>query len=441
MCGISGVFDPRQKHDPANRAAMNSAMRTALAHRGPDGSGEFQDEAAGIHLGHQRLAIVDLDETGAQPMESSSGRFVLVYNGEIYNRKALRADLEGRGVFFRGHSDTEVFLAAIDEYGLDEALHQAQGMFGFALWDRKDHALTLARDATGQKPLYLMRLPGGAWAFASEMGAFFALEQSVLSLSARGVRLLLRYGFIPAPDTIFDEVTKVRAGHLIRLTADTSTPKSRLHPALDVQRHFCPDKNLVHTDENTALDAFQHTLNEVVGEHGDADVPVGTMLSGGVDSALVTAALARNTPNPVRTFTVSIQGAEGDEGPLARAVAQHLGTRHTELDLTLADLRAAVESMPGIYSEPFADASQLPTALICRLARQEVKVMLSGDGGDEIFGGYHRYRWGRRLMAARHILPRPIKDQAWRALLAARRTLPHSPSRKARLFRLARAAE
>lgn len=385
MCGIAGLWAP----DLPDGTAQVAAMVRRLHHRGPDSSGLWSAPAAGPQLGQARLAIVDLSEHGHQPMHSASGRYTLTYNGEIYNHAELRRQLGPR--VWRGHADTETLLAAIEHWGLEGTLQRAVGMFALALWDAEERSLTLARDRLGEKPLYLASLPRGL-GFASELKALLSLPGVNLAVDATAVDLYLQRGVVPAPRTIHQGIRKLPPGHWVRFRQADERPATQPWwqlPAADLPRETGSDED--------ALAEFERLLSHSLQGQSIADVPLGAFLSGGVDSSLVTAMLQEQSRQPVRTFSIGFAESGYDESAQARAVARHLGTDHTELHVGPGDALALVPTLAGVWDEPFADASQIPTLLLARLTRQHVTVALSGDGGDELFGGYNRHLAAARL--------------------------------------------
>ncbi|WP_439814317.1 asparagine synthase (glutamine-hydrolyzing) [Zavarzinia sp. CC-PAN008] len=393
MCGIAGFLDGGTRA-PDAVAAQAAALNAALVHRGPDGSGLWADPQGGVALGHCRLAIVDLTEAGAQPMLSRCGRYALTYNGEIYNAPELGAELAAQGVPFRGHSDTEVLLELIVRDGLEAALARASGMFAVGLWDRRERTLTLARDRLGIKPLYLAHL-GDGLAFASEMSAFLGLAGRRWTLNRAAVQDLVTLAYIPAPAAILAEVEKVEAGCLVVAQGGRVVARRRWW-ALDAaiqEARAAPAP----ADEAAQLSRLEGVLEAAVKRHLIADVAVGSFLSGGIDSSLVTAYAAKARGGRIATFTIGFDDPRFDESPHAEAIARHLGTEHHTLRATADDALAIVPDLAWIHDEPFADASQIPTVLLSRLTRRHVTVALSGDGGDELFAGYARYPWGLRL--------------------------------------------
>jgi asparagine synthase (glutamine-hydrolysing) len=446
MCGIAGFFRPGPLEPDAPRLAQS--MGDALRHRGPDDRGEWLDGEAGIALAHRRLAILDLSAAGAQPMCSADGRWVVAYNGEIYNHLVLRSELEatGRAPAWRGHSDTETLLAAISAWGLRQALEKSVGMFALALWDRDARTLTLARDRLGEKPLYY-GVHRGTLLFGSELAALHRHPRFEDEIDRGALALLLRYGYVPAPWSIHASVRKLPPGCLLtmRTPADaTAAPVpywSALAHALEGQR----DPLALSDDE--AVDELERLLRQSLQGQRVADVPIGAFLSGGIDSSLVVAVMQSLSGGGVRTFTAGFDDPAHDESVHARAVAAHLGTRHTEFRLTEPEALATVRELPRLFSEPLGDASQIPTHLVCRLARSAVTVAISGDGGDELFWGYERYRWAGRIASvpswlrrAGAALMRPLPATTWAATLApVERWLPaelRGPMRADRLRKL-----
>lgn len=397
MCGIVGALT-RGRPDLAEAVG---AMSARLRHRGPDAAGLWVEAEAGVALGHRRLAVIDLSTAGAQPMASASGRHVLVYNGEIYNHRTLRAELEELGFSFRGHSDTEVLLAGIEAWGLEDTLGRSVGMFAGAVWDRRERRLGLFRDRMGEKPLYLARAPD-ALLFASELDALAAWPGFGATLEAKAVAAFFRRGYVPAPLAIWREARKLEPGCLLELgpddlgSADVPIDRARRYWSLRAVASGVGRRALRLSDAEAVAVCEQVLLDAVAGQ-SIADVPLGIFLSGGVDSALVLALLQRVTGRPARTFTIGFADPGFDESDSARQTARLLGAEHTELRVTAERALATVPRLATVYDEPFADPSQLPTLLVAELARSEVTVVLSGDGADELFGGYDRYLAAARL--------------------------------------------
>ncbi|MFO0693299.1 MAG: asparagine synthase (glutamine-hydrolyzing) [Polyangiales bacterium] len=428
MCGIAGILRTNGRALP-DLARDVEAMTDALVHRGPDGRGVFVDVEAGVALGHRRLAIVDLSPTGRQPMESADGRWILVFNGEIYNYRALRRELEGEGAVFRGPSDTEVLLECCARWGVGRTLRRLDGMFAFAAYDRRERELVLARDHVGIKPLYVARADG-AFLFGSELKALFACSWFSPSLDPEAVGSFLRFGYVPAPRSILREVEKLLPGTFLTIDARGTRRSETYYSLRDVARRGVDARQGGGLAE--AADELDRLLRGSVGRQMVADVPLGAFLSGGIDSSTVVALMQAQSSRPVRTFTIGFADREFDEADHARAIAKHLGTDHTELRLEPEAALAVVPELATIYDEPFADSSQIPTLLVSRMARQHVTVALSGDGGDELFAGYTRHFRGRLLApvlehvpkGARTVVARALARIPDRAYLEALRLLP-----------------
>jgi asparagine synthase (glutamine-hydrolysing) len=402
MCGIAGLWVRSADASARDLPAIAEAMASRLHRRGPDGAGCWSDPEAGIALAHRRLAVVDLTAAGAQPMESACGRFVISFNGEIYNHVRLRQELEAEQAMpWRGHSDTETLLELIVRRGLEGALQRCIGAFALALWDRRERRLLLARDRLGEKPLYY-GWSEGRLLFASELKAMQAVPGFANPVDPDALALYLRANCIPAPWSILQGIHKVRPGTIVALgAADRAAVDGAPYWSLDevIAR---PTGDLAPSE---AVDRLEALLLDAVGQQVLADVPVGAFLSGGIDSSLITTLMAHASRERIRTFTIGFAEAGFDEAPHARAVARHLGSEHTELYLDASQIRAEIPQLPDIYDEPFADSSQLPTLLVSRLARQQVTVALSGDAGDELFCGYNRYLVSRRSWQALAAIP------------------------------------
>lgn len=403
MCGIAG-FVTGHSLDTGARASL-TAMTDAIAHRGPDDDGAWVETERGVALGHRRLAIIDLSPAGHQPMISASGRYILVYNGEIYNYAELRARLEQQGYApqWRGHSDTEVVLACVEAWGLRSTLEQANGMFAFALWDRQDGALTLARDRAGEKPLFY-GWQRGTFLFASELKALTAYPGFERIIDRNAAAAMMRFGYVPAPLCIWQGIHKLLPAHLLRLVpGDPKQPAPECY--WDITEIAADGACHPRADTPALVDELDTLLRDAVRLRMEADVPLGAFLSGGVDSSMVTALMQDQASRPVRTYSIGFGQSAFDESGYARAVAEHLGTDHCELQVDLADVQATIPKLPEIWDEPFADSSQIPTYLVNALARREVTVALSGDGGDELFAGYNRHVVGARIWEASAYLP------------------------------------
>ncbi|MER3403285.1 MAG: asparagine synthase (glutamine-hydrolyzing) [Armatimonadota bacterium] len=394
MCGVTGFWQPTGCSEEQARQTIRR-MADALIHRGPDDAGEWLDAAAGIALGHRRLAILDLSPAGRQPMVSASGRYVIAFNGEIYNHLDLRRLLEAQegAVAWRGHSDTETLLACIEAWGFEETLRRSVGMFALALWDRDTRTLTLARDRLGEKPLYY-GWQRGVLLFGSELKALRAHPAFGGEIDRDALALFFRHGYIPAPYSIYRGIHKLLPGTYLTINevqaqgGVTGRPVPYWSFAQVVE---AGQRQPFRGSETEAADELERLLRQAVAGQMVADVPVGAFLSGGIDSTTVVALMQAQSARPVRTFTIGFHEDEYNEAHHANAVARHLGTDHTELYVTAQQAMAVIPRLPTLYDEPFADPSQIPTFLVAELARQHVTVCLSGDGGDELFGGYSRY--------------------------------------------------
>ncbi len=417
MCGIAGLFDPAASTGTDRLGALASTMASSLEHRGPDDSGLWVDADAGVALGYRRLAVIDLGPGGAQPMVSSGGRWVVVYNGEIYNHPELRRRLERAGTRFRGQSDTEVVVAAVERWGVHRAIDACEGMFAIALWDRRDRELHLLRDRFGEKPLYYGWV-GTVFAFGSELKALCALPQFTAELDRDAVARYLRHNCIPAPDTIWRGVRKLLPGHLVTLTGGLTRgvlPEQRCYwSAADAVARARQHPLAVSDAEMT--DRLEAALSDAVAARMVADVPVGAFLSGGIDSSTIVALMQQHASVPVRTFTVGFADRSFDESSEAAAVAAYLGTDHTAVEVGDAEAVEVIAHLPEIWDEPFADVSQIPTYLVSRVARREVTVSLSGDGGDELFAGYNRHAWLDRVWGRAAVVPAGARRTAGAAL-------------------------
>lgn len=411
MCGFGGFWNPWDGSAGGDGSARIAAeMACALAHRGPDDQGTWVDADAGLALGHRRLSIVDLSPEGHQPMASRSGRYVVAFNGEIYNFPALRRTLEGLGHSFRGHSDTEVLLAAVEEWGLAASLERFLGMFAFALWDRRERVLQLARDRMGEKPLYY-GWQGGTFLFGSELKALRAHPAWAGEVDHDALALFVRHSAVPAPYSIYRGIRKLVPGTFVTLdggarpgTLPAPTPYWSVRGAVE-RGQADPFRG----SDAEAVDALAELLGDAVHHQMVADVPLGAFLSGGIDSSTIVALMQAQSATPVRTFSIGFNEAGYNEAEHAAAVARHLGTDHTELYVTPRETQEVIPSLPEIYDEPFADSSQIPTLLVSRLARRHVTVSLSGDAGDELFGGYNRYFAGRSVWKKTGWMPAPVR--------------------------------
>jgi asparagine synthase (glutamine-hydrolysing) len=397
VCGIAGLIAASSLADADALRSWGRAMADAISHRGPDDGDAWIDDGLGVVLAHRRLSILDLSPAGHQPMRSACARYVVVYNGEIYNWAELRVELEraGQAPAWRGHSDTEVLLAGFAVWGIESTLRRARGMFALAVWDRVEKTLTLARDRIGEKPLYYGRV-GDCFVFASELKALRALPDTRFDTDPGALALMLRYGYVPTPHSIYRGIFKLPPGTLLRVGPDgrLGDPDPWWCLAAVAQEGAAKQRAL---SDGAALDQLEAVLGSAISEQMVADVPLGALLSGGLDSSTVVALMQARSMRPVRTFTIGFAEGDYDEAAHAKAVARHLGTEHTELHVDPAMARDIIPRLADIYDEPFADSSQIPTALVCALTRQHVTVCLSGDAGDELFAGYNRYFWATSL--------------------------------------------
>lgn len=429
MCGVVGILS-RRDYSPEARHRLVQAMTSALVHRGPDADGTWTGD--GIALGHRRLSILDLSPAGAQPMPSACGRFVIAFNGEIYNHLDLRRDLEatGAGPDWRGHSDTETLLAGIVHWGLDETLRRSAGMFAIALWDLRERRLSLARDRVGEKPLYW------GWAkhalvFGSELKALRQHPDFSREVCPQALSQYLRFAYVPAPRSIHTGIYKLEPGCILEVDGapPLAAPRDPLRPgerhgSLTIRRYWSLNEtieggaNSPFATESEALASVDEALRRAVSRQMIADVPLGAFLSGGIDSSLIVALMQAQSSRPVRTFTVGFENPAFNEAPFAAEVARHLGTDHTELTVTESEVRDVIPLLPVMYDEPFADSSQIPTHLVCKAARSSVTVALSGDAGDELFGGYNRYFWGPRIWQRLDWVPHPLRHVLGRVIAA-----------------------
>jgi asparagine synthase (glutamine-hydrolysing) len=408
MCGICGVLHRERRPGADSQRDVVERMAATLAHRGPDDRGAWVDAESGIALGHRRLAILDLSADGAQPMASACGRYVIAYNGEVYNFRELGRELRDLGHAFRGHSDTEVAVNAVAAWGVESALRRMNGMFAFALWDRKERSLTLARDRVGKKPLYYGWC-GDTFLFASELKALRMHPDFDAEIDRDALGLLLQYTWIPAPYSIFARIRKLMPGTWLRLT----TRGESLEPfwsARAVAERGAREPFAGSYEE--AADSLEALLRDAVSRRMIADVPLGALLSGGIDSSSVVAVMQAISSKPVKTFSIGFREPRYDESRYARAIAEHLGTDHTELVVTADDGLELIQDLPRLYDEPFADTSQIPTTIVSRLARRDVTVALSGDGGDELFVGYKAYFRAVRQWRRFGGIPLPLRRAA-----------------------------
>ncbi|MBI5316029.1 MAG: asparagine synthase (glutamine-hydrolyzing) [Nitrospirae bacterium] len=414
MCGISGFLEPSRRS--GNRELQRTVLKmvNTLHHRGPDDGGAWVDAETGIALGHRRLSIVDISPEGHQPMRSACGRFVISFNGEVYNFKELRRELEDLGYAFRGHSDTEIMLSSISHWGVVPSLSRFNGMFAFALWDRQERELHLVRDRLGEKPLYYGWI-GKAWVFGSELKALRAHPDFHGEINRDALTLYFRHNNIPAPYSIYKDISKVLPGTIVTLARTDGGYSPRVTRYWSARS--AAERGLTEPfagSQTEALDCLDGLLRDTVKHRMISDVPLGAFLSGGIDSSTIVALMQAQSEKPVQTFTIGFHEAEYNEATQAKAVARHLGTAHTELYVTPEETMAVIPKLPSLYDEPFADVSQIPTFLVSELACRNVTVALSGDGGDELFGGYERYIRGLAIWNKVGWMP------AWASTILAR---------------------
>lgn len=432
MCGLAGFIERTASRPSTELARCVSNMGESLRHRGPDDAGLWTDSGSGVALAHRRLSVVELSHAGHQPMESRCGRYVIAFNGEIYNHLGLRERL---GVTdWRGLSDTETLLATIAAWGVEEALRQAVGMFAFALWDKQLRCLWLARDRMGEKPLYY-GFQRGTLLFGSELKALRAHPDFRGDIDRNALTSYLRRGYVPSPLSIYQGIRKLPPGCYLQVPTgerQAAEPEPVMYWSLrDIASNATGGRRFDGTPEE-AVDGLRSRLGDAVARQCIADVPLGAFLSGGIDSSLIVALMQAQSPRPVKTFSIGFDDPAMDEAPHAKAVARHLGTDHAEMYVGALELRAVIEHLPAMFDEPFGDSSAIPTCLVARMARQHVTVALSGDGGDELFGGYSRYRraqdrWSRisrvpgcvRRPLARSALALPALSRRRMALASA----------------------
>lgn len=396
MCGIAGIFLHPEKSDPRKLATI-AQLTATLQHRGPDASGTWIDAEGGIALGHRRLSIVDLSEAGKQPMLSRDKNLVMSFNGEVYNFAELRRTLEKSHHRFRGHSDSEVMLATFESFGIEASLPQFSGMFALGVWDRRARTLHLMRDRMGKKPLYIAIVPDGI-VFASELKAIRAYPGFEPRIDRNAIAMVLQYGFIPDHSCIWEGVFKLPPGSILSITADDVATGSLPHLRRQVRRWWqlaataeAGQQNLLTASPADLETELDQLLRDAVQQRMKADVPFGVFLSGGIDSSMIAALMQAQSQQPIRSFTIGFAESSYDEAHHAAMVARHFGMEHTEFRVTPDEALAVIPDIPQVWDEPFADESQIPTLLLSRLARQHVTVALSGDGGDECFGGYSRH--------------------------------------------------
>lgn len=411
MCGLNGFFNA---HVTESAHSVITQMNKAIHHRGPDAEDFWMDENIGLVLGHRRLAVQDLSQAGAQPMHSACGRYVLAFNGEIYNHLQLRERLmnEGHLSSWRGHSDTETMLACFIRWGIEKTLQAMVGMFAIVLWDRQQKVLTLAKDRMGEKPLY-WGWQGQSLYFGSELKGLKAHPAFKTDINRDAITLLLRHNCIPAPHSIYQGIEKLRPGYWLQLPLAEPEKAKMARPQAYWHFNEIVESGLANPftgSPEQAVDTLESALMESIGGQMLSDVPLGAFLSGGIDSSTVVALMQAQSSRPVKTFTIGFDDAGYNEATHAKAVAKHLGTEHTEIYMQPEDALSVIPKLPSIYCEPFSDSSQIPTFLVSQLARQHVTVALSGDGGDELFGGYNRYLMAHQVWNKSRKLPKPIRQ-------------------------------
>ena len=418
MCGLAGVFDLSKSRSSDDLMRVAGSMGDAVQHRGPDEGGAWVDADAGFAVAHRRLSIQDLSAAGRQPMISKSGRYVLSYNGEIYNGGDLRAELAATGSAFNGHSDTEVLLEALAQWGVDKTLPRLIGMFAFALWDREERTLVLARDRMGIKPLYWGG-QGERIFFASELKSLMAHPDFKAEVDRDALSDLVAFNYVSGPRSIYDGIAHLEPGCFVRIDAKGAARTSRFWDLFDITRQGQGSR--VALSDAQALSQLNDVLGDAVRGRMVSDVPLGTFLSGGVDSALITAMMQSLSPSPVKTFTIGFGESEFNEAGHARTIASHLGTEHHELQVSGQDALDVIPKLARMYCEPFADSSQIPTYLVSAMAREHVTVALSGDGGDEVFAGYNRHLVGHDVWPRIKGIPVPVR----RVMAGLLKSMPH----------------
>jgi asparagine synthase (glutamine-hydrolysing) len=422
MCGFAGfLYRTTDMSYPEAKSTIDDMVST-LRHRGPNSQGAWVDAIGGVALGHARLAIVDLTEHGHQPMRSISGRYIIALNGEIYNHLELREQLDKsrQQVSWRGKSDTETFLAGVEVWGLDLTLRKSVGMFALALWDQQEQLLFLARDRIGEKPLYY-GWQKGQFVFASELKALRRTASFEGVIDRDAIALQMQLGYIPSPYSIYKGLQKLLPGCVLQVRfsrgpeLERPVPFWSLRGVMDEGR-----KNPFVGSETTAINRLDELLQNSVRNQMEADVPLGAFLSGGIDSSVVVAMMQLQSSRPVKTFSIGYQETEFNEAGHAKRVADYLGTEHTELYVTSKDALDVIPLLPSLYDEPFSDVSQIPTFLVAQLTKQHVSVALSGDGGDELFGGYNRHIGAHRWLAKFEAIPRDLRSFAAQGLSSVR---------------------
>lgn len=405
MCGIAGLIDLKAQTSTEELHQITTRMTDTLFHRGPDGGDVWIDGETGVGLGHRRLAIIDLSEAGHQPMTSSDDRFVIVYNGEVYNADDLRPELVALGYTFKGHSDTEVIVNGFSAWGVKATIERLIGMFAIATWDKQTRQFYLIRDRVGIKPLFWTET-NGTFLFGSELKALYEHPACPKVINRNAVASYLRHNYIPAPLTMFDGIHKLMPGHI--LCRDFSGNQT-IEPFWSLD-NVIANQTGFEGSEAEATDQLEDLLKDAVGRRMISDVPLGAFLSGGIDSSCVAALMQAQSSKPIRTFSIGFEEEGYNEAKHAAAVAKHIGTDHTELYVTPNDARDVIPLLPDYYDEPFADSSQIPTYLVSKMTRDHVTVALSGDGGDELFGGYTRYFTAQKYAKTLYSIPKPLRQ-------------------------------
>ncbi len=420
MCGLTGFYDFMGVRSRSDLHAICRAMTDSIAHRGPDSADLWQDPDVPLVLGHRRLAILDLSAEGHQPKASASDRYMIAYNGEIYNHLALRGELERAGYSFKGRSDTETLLMAIDHWGVNQSLQKIEGMFAFALWDRKERRLHLVRDRLGKKPLYV-GWAGDTLIFGSELKALRAHPDMRPAVNNDALNLMMRHGYVQAPHSIYENIWSLPAGFRLKIDMATISSGARLDKMMEPYWHHLraleSAKSHIHQGSDVEIiDEFEALLSSCVGDRMISDVPLGAFLSGGIDSSSVVAMMQGLSSRKVKTYSIGFDEAGFDEAAYAAKVAAHLGTDHHELYVSSADALSVIPKLPDMFDEPFADISAIPTYLVSEFARRDVTVALSGDGGDEMLGGYNRHITGPKIWDRTHRLPKILRHAASKAI-------------------------
>ncbi|PIR22835.1 MAG: asparagine synthase (glutamine-hydrolyzing), partial [Deltaproteobacteria bacterium CG11_big_fil_rev_8_21_14_0_20_45_16] len=425
MCGLIGMIEPSRSRE--DRSTLGKFLSNHLRHRGPDQEGLWDDAETGLLMAHRRLSILDLSEHGRQPMQSASGRFIICLNGEIYNHQELRLKLQETGANFRGTSDTEVLLAAIEKWGLSESLRKCQGMFALSLWDKESRKLFLVRDRFGEKPLYYGWLKTGTFVFASELRALMAHPDYELEVFGPALNAYLDYNYVREPLSFDKKFKKLIPGEIIELSSPFQSKN------LLTDSYWDTSQNLFQTSSapkslsfEESIKQLDHLLQEAIKNQMLADVPVGAFLSGGIDSSLVVSKMAQLSPRPIKTFSIGFEEEEYDESNVARQIARLFNTDHHEQILRPQDILERIQDIHTQPDEPFADCSYFPSYLLAKFAKESVSVCLTGDGGDEVFGGYTRYALTKRMYEIKARLPRALQKLSGRLSLLAGKSLPEA---------------